>query len=67
MDQQAPLPSSVNATVERAARQREVDNALLVQQLFGRRPSLVVRTKLLRYIAGEVSREQAFADLYSGL
>lgn len=52
---------------EEAARRREVENALLVQALCERRPSLTVRVQLLRYIAGELSREQAFADLYSGM
>ena len=49
------------------ARQREVENALLVQALCGQPPSPAVRAQLLRYIAGELSREQAFAGLYTGL
>ncbi|MVN76484.1 hypothetical protein GO988_09115 [Hymenobacter sp. HMF4947] len=61
-----PLPS-LSLTAEQTARQREVENALLVQTLCGRRPGLDVRTQLLRYVAGELSREQAFANLYVGL
>lgn len=49
------------------ARRREVENALLVQALCERQPSLTVREQLRRYIAGELSREQAFADLYQGM
>lgn len=60
-------PPALSPAAEQAARRREVENALLVQNLCGRRPSLDVRTQLLRYIAGELSREQAFADLYVGL
>jgi len=47
-----------------ATRQREVDNAVLVQTLFGRQLSATVLEQLQRYIAGELSREQAFAGLY---
>jgi hypothetical protein len=48
------------------ARRREVENALLVQALFGRAPSPSVRALLGRYEAGEISRELAFASLYEG-
>jgi hypothetical protein len=48
------------------ARRREVENALLVQAMFGRVPSSTVRALLRRYEAGEISREQAFASLYEG-
>ena len=47
-----------------AVRRREVENALLVQVLCGRQPSSTVVAQLRRYEAGELSREQAFADLY---
>jgi hypothetical protein len=61
-------PASVpTATDALNARRREVENALLVQALCERRPSLIARVQLLRYIAGELSREQAFADLYEGM
>lgn len=53
-------------TSEQAARQREVDNALLVQALCERRPSAGVVARLMRYVSGELSREQAFAELYMG-
>ncbi|RZK21937.1 MAG: hypothetical protein EOO56_10290 [Hymenobacter sp.] len=49
------------------ARQREVDNALLVQALCERRPSPGVLARLMRYVTGELSREQAFAELYAGM
>jgi hypothetical protein len=51
---------------KQAARQREVDNALLVQALCERRPSAGVVARLMRYVSGELSREQAFAELYMG-
>lgn len=54
------------ATSEQAARQREVDNALLVQALCERRPSARVVARLMRYVSGELNREQAFAELYTG-
>ncbi|RZK24439.1 MAG: hypothetical protein EOO56_01350 [Hymenobacter sp.] len=54
------------ATAEQAARQREVDNALLVQALCERRPDTRVLARLKRYVIGELSREQAFAELYTG-
>ena len=60
-------PVAVGTAAELAARRREVENALLVQTFCGRRPGLAVRTQLLRYIAGELSREEAFADLYAGM
>lgn len=59
-----PAPPSPGAA--RAARQREVENALLTQALCGRKPSAVVLAQLRRYEAGELSREQAFAGLYQG-
>jgi hypothetical protein len=49
-----------------AARRREVENALLVQALCGRKPSPAVHAQLQRYEAGELSRELAFAGLYTG-
>jgi hypothetical protein len=49
-----------------AARQREVENALLVQALCGRQPSPAVKAQLRRYEAGELPRELAFAGLYAG-
>ena len=54
------------AAAEQAARQREVDNALLVQALCERRPSTNVVARMKRYVSGELSREQAFAELYTG-
>ncbi len=54
------------ASSEQAARQREVDNALLVQALCERHPSAGVLARLRRYVSGELSREQAFAELYMG-
>ncbi len=50
-----------------ADRQREVDNALIVQALCERKPSLNALAQLKRYVAGELSREQAFAELYVGM
>ncbi|MBJ6144183.1 antitoxin VbhA family protein [Hymenobacter sp. BT559] len=49
-----------------AARRREVENALLVQALCGRKPSPAVQAQLRRYEAGELPRELAFAGLYAG-
>jgi hypothetical protein len=54
------------ATSEQAARQREVDNALLVQALCERRPSAGAIARMKRYVSGELNREQAFAELYTG-
>jgi hypothetical protein len=48
------------------ARRREVENALLVQALFGRAPNPTVCALLRRYEAGQITREQAFAGLYEG-
>ena len=60
-------PSAAPYSVaEQAARQREVDNALLVQALCERRPSAGVVARLMRYVTGELSREQAFAELHMG-
>lgn len=60
-------PNTNPATTEQAARQREVDNALLVQALCGRRPGPSVLARLVRYVTGELNREQAFAELYVGM
>lgn len=49
---------------EQTLRQREVDNAVFVQVLFGRQPSAAVRQQLQRYVNGELNRETAFAELY---
>ncbi len=57
----------VSLTTTPAARQREVETALLVQGLCGYSPNLAVQAQLQRYVAGELSREQAFASLYEGL
>lgn len=54
----APVASTL------ANRQREVENALLVQALCGRPASAATRAQLRRYEIGELSREQAFAGLY---
>lgn len=54
-------------TTGRAARQREVDNALIVQALCERKPTPSTLAQLVRYIAGELNREQAFAGLYVGM
>ncbi|RZJ87526.1 MAG: hypothetical protein EOO60_12100 [Hymenobacter sp.] len=59
----APTP----APSAQAARQREVDNALLVQALCERQPSPGVLARLMRYVTGELNREQAFAELYAGM
>lgn len=60
-------PNTNPATNAQAARQREVDNALLVQALCGRRPGPSVLARLVRYVTGELNREQAFAELYVGM
>ncbi|RZK14394.1 MAG: hypothetical protein EOO56_25065 [Hymenobacter sp.] len=60
-------PFAQNPATARAARQREVDNALLVQALCERRPGPGVLARLMRYVTGELSREQAFAELYAGM
>nr|GFA26066.1 hypothetical protein [Tanacetum cinerariifolium] len=52
---------------QRAARQREVDNALIVQALCERKPSPNALAQLKRYVTGELSREHAFAELYTGM
>lgn len=57
----------VNSTNTPAARQREVETALLVQALCGRAPGAAVQAQLRRYVTGELSREQAFASLYAEL
>jgi hypothetical protein len=59
----APNP----ATTAQAARQREVDNALLVQALCERRPGPGAIARLMRYVTGELNREQAFSELYAGM
>jgi hypothetical protein len=61
-----PTTATRPATTEQAARQREVDNALLVQALCERRPAAGVVARLMRYVSGELSREQAFSELYTG-
>ena len=58
-----PLPTS--STAEVATRQREVENAVLVQTLLGRRLTSSIHEQLRRYVAGELSRTEAFAELYS--
>ena len=60
------IPTCLATVSEQVARQREVDNALLVQALCERRPSAGVIARLMRYVSGELSREQAFAELYMG-
>ncbi len=55
----APGPDTLQA-----ARQREIDNALLTQALCGRTVSSAVLAQLRRYVVGELPREQAFAGLY---
>lgn len=57
-------PPSISLPDQCATRQREVDNAVLVQALFGRQLSATVLEQLRRYVTGELSREQAFAGLY---
>ncbi|GAA4503379.1 hypothetical protein GCM10023172_28100 [Hymenobacter ginsengisoli] len=59
-------PSACQAAA-RAARQREVETALLVQALCGQPPSPDALARLRRYEAGELPREQAFMALYEGL
>jgi hypothetical protein len=58
--------TATSATNTLATRQREVENALLVQALCGRQPSPAVKAQLRRYEAGELPRELAFAGLYAG-
>jgi hypothetical protein len=58
--------SLANSKLDLAARRREVENALLVQALCGRQPSLAVQAQLRRYETGELPRELAFAGLYVG-
>ncbi|NML67102.1 hypothetical protein HHL22_17995 [Hymenobacter sp. RP-2-7] len=48
-----------------AVRQREVDNAVLVQTLCGRQLTATIYEQLRRYVLGELTREQAFASFYS--
>lgn len=62
----SPTATPYLAASEQTTRQREVDNALLVQALCERQPSVGVRARLMRYVNGELSREQAFAELYTG-
>lgn len=62
----SPAPP-VSSTTTPAARQREVETALLVQVLCGQSPGPAVQAQLQRYVAGELSRELAFASLYAGL
>jgi hypothetical protein len=59
------LPSDPAA--KRAARQREVETALLVQALCVQPSTSAVKAQLARYVVGELSREEAFAGLYQGL
>ncbi len=63
----ASKPAVGSGTAKRAVRQREVDNALIVQALCERKPSLSALAQLKRYVTGELSREQAFAELYVGM
>lgn len=58
-------PTSTATT--HAARQREVETALLVQTLCGHAPCSAVQEQLRRYVAGELNREQAFAGLYASM
>lgn len=62
--QQSPPSPPASAASTQASRKREIENALLVQALCGRPASAAVRTQLRRYETGELSREQAFAELY---
>ncbi len=57
----------VGSATTLAARQREVETALLVQALCGHSPGPATQAQLQRYVAGELSREQAFASLYAEL
>lgn len=66
MKSNLPNLSANSSTVALAARQREVENALLVQALCGRQPSPAVQAQLKRYELGELPRELAFAGLYAG-
>lgn len=52
-------------TSQCAVRQREVDNAILVQALCGRQLTATIHEQLRRYVLGELTREQAFASFYS--
>lgn len=57
-------PPSFSCSGQYATRQREVDNAVLVQTLFGRQLTAATHEQLRRYVTGELNREQAFASLY---
>ncbi|QKG58426.1 hypothetical protein GKZ68_18390 [Hymenobacter sp. BRD128] len=61
------LDQSAGPAAARAARQREVETALLVQTLCGQPASPDALARLRRYEAGELPREQAFMALYEGL
>ena len=61
------LDQSACQAAARAARQREVETALLVQSLCGLPPSPEAVAQLQRYEAGELAREEAFMALYEGL
>lgn len=58
-------PSLLRTPAEMATRQREVENAILVQALLGRQLTPAIHEQLRRYVVGELSRTEAFADLYN--
>ena len=60
----AAAAAAAPAAAAAASRRREVENALLVQALCGRPAGVAARRQLARYAAGELSLEQAFAELY---
>ena len=57
------LGSAAGLPPEQVARQQEVDKLLLNLLLRGRQPSPAARARLTRYVAGHLSRAEAFAGL----
>lgn len=52
------------ADPDRARRVRETENALLSLRFGGHRLSALAQRQLARYVRGEISRKEAFTDLY---
>jgi hypothetical protein len=57
------LGTTAGLPPEQAARQQEVDNLLLNMLLRGQQPTPAVRAQLANYVAGQLSRKEAFAGL----
>ena len=61
----APTTAPANpAAAAAGGRRREAQNFLLVQALSGRPVSIAARRQLTHYVAGRLSRAEAFANLY---